>query len=163
MERIVESMTFPEYRELLMHINAEHSPIKMSDGRQVKRIDCSTDMRNGRVFHVKIFGSGWEKTFDITGTNYGDKLLPRIHAFLDGEGEPDAPRDMRAIRAAQLIADQLVSDFSDAILMGVEFGANSIKFSVPIDTAKRAAEEASASLAATASTPSGHSGGPSAP
>lgn len=141
---MAETMTFPEYRELLVHINKEHSPNKhVESGRQVKHIKCITDMRTGTVGHVKIYGHGWEKTIHITGTGKGEPLLARCHRFLDDETEEvDLIQEDRMHSAVAEVQKIILGELGrNSLIYGEEFGAKELKVTIPLDVLKAAIEE----------------------
>ena len=125
-------MTFPEYRELLVHINKEHSPNKTSQGRVVMLIQNIVNMKTGKVFEVKMKGTGWTKTF-IAGL--GRKpLLQRCHDFLDGLAsaeQPDTVEDAKTMKAAEVVMQILVGEFGrQCAIQGAEFGTKDLNFTI---------------------------------
>ena len=81
-------MTFSQLKELLQHIDKEHSPIRYhKTGKTVKYVDPHIDMRTGHVFAVKLRGYGWEELFHTQNEciDLEASLFERIMTFLDGE------------------------------------------------------------------------------
>lgn len=138
-----EGMPFPQYRELLVHINKEHSPNKpVPSGRQVVHIECSTDMRTGTVGWIKMTGRGWVKTITITGTGEGEPFLDRCHRFLDDEDEPVDPGDERKLSALEKLQEVILGELGrQSLEYGEEFGARDLKFVIPTDVLKSAIKE----------------------
>lgn len=140
-------MTFPEYRELLVHIHKEHSPLKGGRARKVKYIECVTDMRSGKVFFVKVRGFGWDKTFSTVNTSIETPLLDRIHSFLDAEvgSEPFDEESFgeRNAKAALSILGTITGEIGQTMLeYAEEFGAEDMTFTIPTALVKKAIEDA---------------------
>lgn len=82
------TMTFPEFKTLLQHIDKEHSPLGRypnSSGKTVKYVDPHIDMRTGTIFSITFRGYGWEKNLHTQNEcmDLKDSLYTRCMNFLD--------------------------------------------------------------------------------
>lgn len=78
-------MTFQELRDLLRHIDAEHSPIRPKrNTRSVKYVHPSIDMRTGTVFAINLRGYGWQEALHTQNEcrDLPESLYERCLAFL---------------------------------------------------------------------------------
>lgn len=143
-----DPMSFPEYRELLIHINKEHSPVRHTEAgvRKVTYIECITDMRSGHVFNVKIRGYGWEKTLHTVNEHISNpkSLLQRCHEFLDQhpEAEDVDPNKAGMKAGVDHLVELLTGQFGQqAADIDDEFGVKELKFTIPMDVLKKAIQE----------------------
>lgn len=139
-------MTFPQYRELLVHINQQHGAMRHVEPplRKVKYMECITDMRTGTVFHVTIRGFGWQKVLYIMNEHIDNplSLLERCHRFLDGEGEPDPEEDTQNKSAIAALVRLLTGEFGmQCAGLAEEFGGRDLKFTIPVDVLRKAIKE----------------------
>lgn len=135
-------MTFPQFRDLLKHISHEHSPNRdpvNPKGRQVKYVDPHIDMRTGHVFALKLRGYTWDKTLHTQNEcrDLKESLYDRCMQFLDGEGAVDRPSLARK-KLFEVVCGELGQAMAQA---GQEFGADEVKFTVPLSTLIEAIEE----------------------
>lgn len=75
-------MTVEDFRELCAYIEAHHS-FKKGQGKMVKYISPTYDVRIGEIFHVNIRLSGMGRDFSITNENINKDLKSWIIDWLD--------------------------------------------------------------------------------
>lgn len=76
-------MDIEDLREICNYIESSHSFRKVQ-GKMVKYISPTINMRTGEIFHVKLRRSGEGKDFSITNENKNRNLKLRIIDWLDG-------------------------------------------------------------------------------
>lgn len=81
-----QSMSMAEFRALVAHINADHSPLKLNRvGKTVKYIDSHFSALTESFFSITFRGFSWEKTFSVVneGRDIKESLFERCMEFLD--------------------------------------------------------------------------------
>lgn len=130
----MSQMTFPEYRELLVHINRTHSPNK-NHTKPVWSIECVTDMRSGRVTLIRMHGSKWVKTFINPTTE-------ACHQFLSQDGGEDPKDNQRTQSALDAIMRVLLGEFGREMVNNADqFGGGDLTFTIKSDILKAAIKE----------------------
>lgn len=75
-------MNIEDFREILNYIEKNHS-FRKSQGKMVKYVSPTLDMRIGKIFHVNLRRSGEGKDFSLTNENKDKDLKSWILNWLD--------------------------------------------------------------------------------
>lgn len=77
-------MNHASYRDLMHFIDKNHS-FRHLKGKRIKYVDCSTDMRTGKIFSVTLRGLFGEKVFWQANENKDRDLYTWIINWLEDE------------------------------------------------------------------------------
>lgn len=143
-----QPMPFKEFRQLLQHCDAEHSPFEKVNPkhRRVVYITPHIDMRTGTVFAVRFRGFGWAALLH-TQNECNDlplTLHERCMRFLDGEEEgmhADVTNEKPTTAQDKLMASMLNQWSRDIVRVGREFDSTELKFTIPLDILEDALKE----------------------
>lgn len=75
-------MSIDDFRELCNYIESKHS-FRNAQGKRIKYVSPTCDMRIGSIFHVNLRLSGKGKDFSITNENKDKDLKSWIFDWLD--------------------------------------------------------------------------------